>query len=517
MKVLPRRRRAVLLNSVLGLVLVAGAGAAYAAVNEGSTTAKTTVKTATVAQGTVTAQVSGSGSLVSPSNAGVSFVTGGTLTEVDVAPGDKVTAGEVLAKVDPTSANETLSTDQATLASAQANLTSVEEGNASVSAASGNSGGNGGNGGNGGSGNSGGNSGNGGSGNTTPTTSASYSRSPSPGASAKPSASPTGHRSGGPKPTATASASGSSSNSTDAVQAQPASFVEDAATPSATPTVNPVQLADAEEQVTEAQNAVDAAQRAVAGTVITAPVSGTVASVAGAVGQTVSGSGGSSTAGGSGGGNSGGSGSSSSSSSSTSGTPTGFVVITNPTGMEVSADFSEADALKLQAGQSATVSLNAVSGSTLDAKVLSISSLPVSSSGSSSGSSAVQYAALLAITSDTTNLRTGLSASVQVTTGEADNALYVPTTAITGTGAASTVTIQSADGTTTRQNVVVGVQGNTDVQIVSGLTLGQKVVLTVVSAGGSNGFPSGGFPGGAGGGRAGGGGVGSGLTGGGRG
>ena len=512
MKVLPRRRRAVLLNSVLGLVLVAGAGAAYAAVNEGSSAAKTTVKTATVAQGTVTAQVSGSGSLVSPSNAGVNFVTGGTLTEVDVAPGDKVTAGEVLAKVDPTSANETLSTDQATLASAQANLTSVEAGNSSVSTGSNGSTGNGGNGGSGNSSGNGNSGGNGGSGNTTPTTSASYSRKPSPGASAKPSASPSsGHHGPTPNPSETPS------DSTDAVQAQPASFVEDAATPSATPTVNPVQLADAEEQVTEAQNAVDAAQRAVAGTVITAPVSGTVASVAGAVGQTVSGSGGSSTGSGSGGSGSGGSGSSSSSSSSSS-TPTGFVVITNPTGMEVSADFSEADALKLQAGQSATVSLNAVSGSTLNAKVLSISSLPVASSGSGSSASsgAVQYAALLAITSDTTNLRTGLSASVQVTTGEADNALYVPTTAITGTGAASTVTVEGTDGTTTRQNVVVGVMGNTDVQIVSGLTLGQKVVLTVVSAGGSNGFPSGGFPGGAGGGRAGGG-VGGGLTGGGRG
>jgi hypothetical protein len=276
-----------------------------------------------------------------------------------------------------------------------------------------------------------------------------------------------------------------------------------AATP--TPTINPAQLASAEQQVTSAQNAVDAATRAVAGTELRAPVSGTVASVAGKVGQNVSGSGGS---GGSGSGSSG-SGSSSSSSSST---LSGFVVITNPTGMEVSANFSEADALKLKSGQSATVTLNAQTGTVLNAKLLSISSLPVSSSGGgNSSSSAVQYAALLAITSDTSALRTGLSASVQVVTGEASDALFVPTAAVTGTGTASSVTVVQPDGTTKRQSVTVGIQGDTSVQITDGVTQGETVQLTVVASTGSGGFPGGGFPGGAG--RTRGGGAGGGFGG----
>jgi len=466
MKVLPRRRRAVLLNSVLGLVLLGGAGAAYAVANDGSSPSKAAVKTATVARGTVQATVDGSGSLSSPSDTGVDFVTGGTLTQVDVAAGDQVTAGEVLAKVDPTDADETLSTDQAALSSAQANLAGVEAGEASTTTGSGSSG----------------------------------------------SGSGTGNGSGDAQGSAALTAGPGSAGTT----AQTTSFVEDAAaTPSATATVNPVDLASAQAQVTTDENAVAAAQRVVAGTVITAPISGTVASVAGAVGQTVSGDSSSSAA------STSGSAASSSSSSSAS-TTTGFVVITNPTGMEVTADFSEADALTLRAGQSATVTLNAT-GATLDAKVLSISSLPVSSSSSSGGSgggsgsssSAVQYAALLAITSSTSNLRTGLSASVQVTTAEATNALYVPTSAISGTGASSTVTVLGAGGSTSRVNVVAGVEGDTTVQVTSGVTLGEKVVETPVSAGGSNGFPSGAFPGGAGGGRGGASGAGAGLTGGG--
>jgi macrolide-specific efflux system membrane fusion protein len=424
MKVLPRRRRAVLINSVLGVVVLAGAGGAYAAVHDDGSKASGagSARTATVTTGTVLATVSGSGTLSSPSDAGVDFTTGGTLTEVDVKPGDKVTKGEVLAKVDPTAAKETLAQAQASLTAAEANLTKVEEGETPASTGS------------------------------TDTTG----------------------RSGSGTPVVTA-----------------------------TPTVDPAQLASAQEQVTEAQNSVDSAQRAVDGCVLKAPVAGTVASVAGEKGDTVagtSGSGGGSGSGGSGGGSS----SSSSTSSSASGgsTPTGFVVLTNPSGMQVKADFSEADSLKIKPGQSATVTLNAESGTVLQAKVLSISSLPVSSgsSGGSSGSSAVQYPAVLSITGDTSDLRTGLSASIQVTTGQASNALTVPTAAVSGTGSNRTVLVVNPDGSTTRTAVTVGVEGDTTDQITSGLKAGQQVQIPQVASAGNGGFPSGAFPGGLGGG-----------------
>ena len=64
--------------------------------------------------------------------------------------------------------------------------------------------------------------------------------------------------------------------------------------------------------------------------------------------------------------------------------------------------------------------------------------------------------------------------------------------------------------------MVAGVEGDTTVQVTSGVTLGEKVVETQVSAGGSNGFPSSAFPGGTGSGH-GASGAGAGLTGGGQG
>ncbi|MFC8823756.1 efflux RND transporter periplasmic adaptor subunit [Streptomyces sp. NPDC057137] len=424
MRVLPRRRKTVMTNLVLGVALLGAGAGAYAAVNSDDTApATTSARTVTVTKGTVLATVSGSGSLASPSDAGADFATGGTLTEVKVEPGDKVTKGQVLAKVDPSSAEQSLAEQKAALTAAEANLDKAEDGQA-VSGSGG--------------------------------------------------------------------------------QTDP--------DPSPSTTVDPSAVAQAEAQVAQAENAVETAQQALDGTELTAPVSGTVASVAGAVGQTVSGTSGSGT----------GSGSSSSSSATSTtttsaSTPTGFVVITNPTGMQVTANFSETDALKLKQGQAATVTLNADAEKVLNAKVLSVSSLSTdsgstSSGGGSGGSSgtAVQYAATLAIDGSTTGLRSGLSANVQVVTGEASDALHVTAAAVSGTGANRTVTVKNEDGTTEVVKVTVGLQGDTDDEITSGLTEGQQVQIESVASAGSGGSPGGTFPGGGGGGGGRGGGAGGG-------
>ncbi|MCX5149797.1 biotin/lipoyl-binding protein [Streptomyces sp. NBC_00320] len=423
MKVLPRRRRAVLINSVLGAAVLAGAGGAYAAVTgDSGSPARSGARTVAVAKGTVLATVSGSGSLSSPSDAAVNFSTGGRLTEVDVKPGDKVTKGQLLGKVDATAATETLAQSRAALTAAQANVTKAEAGQLS----------------------------------SAPSNGSSSSRGGSAVASA----------------------------------------------PAATPTVDPAQVAQARAQLTQAQNAVDAAQRAVDGTVLKAPAAGTVASVTAKAGDTVSGTSGGGS-GGSVGGNGGSGGNSASSSAGSSSSLSGFVVLTNPSGMQVTANFSEADALKLKPGQAATVTLNAMSGKVLNAQVLSVSSLPVSGGsssggGSAGGGSAVQYAATLTITSPTDDLRSGLSAAIQVVVGEASGALSVPTAAVSGTGANRTVTVVKADGTAVRTPVTVGLEGDGTDQIVSGLTGGEQVQLATVSSTGNGGFPGGAFPGGAG-------------------
>ncbi|MEV6211418.1 biotin/lipoyl-binding protein [Kitasatospora sp. NPDC051914] len=424
MKVLPRRRGAVLVNSALGVALVGGAALAYTTVDSGTGSAAsgTRVRTATVAKGTVLATVSGSGTLSSPSDTGQDFVTGGKLTSVKVAVGDTVTKGQVLATVDTTAAQQDVDAAESALSTAKANLTKAKAGE-TVTATSGGSGGS--------------------------------------------TAGTTGGRSG--------------------------SSAQQTPTTTTTTKVDAAQVAQAQQQVDSAETALTNAEAALDGTTLKATADGTVASVAGRVGDTVSGTGSSSGSGASGTGSKSTSGTGTGSSTSSSTIPSGFVVLTNPSGMQVTADFSELDSLKLKKGESATVTLNAQSDTKLNATVLSVSSLPSSSGGN--GSSAVQYGAVLQITSDTSKLRTGLSATISVVVGEADDALSVPTAALAGTGSSRTATLVHEDGSTERVSVTVGIEGDTTVQVVEGLTEGDKVELTSTTAATGNGFPNGAFPG----------------------
>ncbi len=127
----------------------------------------------------------------------------------------------------------------------------------------------------------------------------------------------------------------------------------------------------------------DEAAAGVTGTTLTAPMAGTVTAVNGTIGSSSGGtssggsssggsaSGGSSSGGGSstgGGGQSGqsgqgsGSSGSSSSSSGSGSSSSGFIDISDLSKLEVSAAFAEADATKLKAGQTATVTWNALAG-----------------------------------------------------------------------------------------------------------------------------------------------------------
>ncbi|BAJ29808.1 MULTISPECIES: biotin/lipoyl-binding protein [Kitasatospora] len=424
MKVLPRRRGAVLVNSALGVALLGGAALAYTTLDSGTSKAATgsKVRTATVAKGTVQATVSGSGTLFSPSDAGQDFTTGGRLTSVKVAVGDAVKKGQVLATVDTAAVQQQVDQAQAALNTAEANLAKAEAGETVTT--------------------------------TVPGTSGS-------------------NRTGG---TGGAGASGAGASSTP----QP--------TTTTTVKVDQAQVASAQQQVDNAETTLANAKDALAGTTLTATTDGTVASISGKVGENVSGTGSSGGSSSSGGTSSGAKTSTGGGASST--TPAGFIVLTNPSGMEVTANFSELDSLKLKKGQPATVTLNAQSDTKLQATVLSVSSLP-----SSSTNGAVQYGATLRIGSDTSALRTGLSATISVTTGSADNALSVPTAALQGTGATRTATVVHDDGSTERVQVTVGIEGDSTVQVTEGLTEGEKVELTSTTAGTGNGFPSGQFPG----------------------
>jgi macrolide-specific efflux system membrane fusion protein len=118
------RRPTLVVNAALVVLLLIGAFFSYRTIAVADTTAASTGtgRAVPVTVGTVTSSVSASGTVQSASTANANFATWGTVTEIDVKVGDAVTAGQVLAKVSPTSAQEQLAAAQANLTSAQQSL-----------------------------------------------------------------------------------------------------------------------------------------------------------------------------------------------------------------------------------------------------------------------------------------------------------------------------------------------------------------------------------------------------------
>ncbi|MFF9066195.1 efflux RND transporter periplasmic adaptor subunit [Streptomyces sp. NPDC014891] len=227
----------------------------------------------------------------------------------------------------------------------------------------------------------------------------------------------------------------------------------------------------------QAKNAVSTAQRTLDGTVLYAPFAGTVTAVNGAVGDSASGSSGAW----------GSSGSTDSSSSSSS----GFIELADPGKVQVTGDFTEADATRLKVGHAATVTFAALPGVTAQGEVSAIAGTPTTENN------VVTFAVTVTLKEKPTQVRIGQTASATVTVSQVEDALYVPGAAVTSAGGQTTVTVLE-NGTPVVRTVTVGIAGSTGTEIKSGLEEGDQVQLTVATGTGGSGaqLPGGGFGGG---------------------
>jgi macrolide-specific efflux system membrane fusion protein len=229
--------------------------------------------------------------------------------------------------------------------------------------------------------------------------------------------------------------------------------------------------AQLQSSIVQAETNLTAAQKTLSQTTLRAPLGGTVASVSGIVGQSMSGGGLASAT--------------SSTSSSTSGTgstgtssgspSSGFVTLIGLSSMQVNAAFAESDVAKLAVRQPATVTISALGSAQLAAHIAAIN--PVASSSSS----VVQYTVTFALDRANKQLKPGMTASVAVTIAEKDNVVQVPTAAVTGNGQSARVTVQK-NGVSETVPVVAGLAGDSSTEIVSGLTPGQTYVISTTVA-----------------------------------
>jgi multidrug efflux pump subunit AcrA (membrane-fusion protein) len=455
---------------VLGAAAVAVAILAISQLGTATSAARTETETVDSEWGVVQTTASGSGSVEAGVDDDVDFATSGTLNDVDVHVGEHVTKGQILATLDPTSAELTLAQAKISLEEAETAYTDAEDGIATT----------------------------GSTGGSSSTDSSSDDTSADTDEQVEPSSTdfvsddvadtttmtttttktvtvPSRSRPKTETTTTTSSSTPSESSSKSNGDSSSTTSSSSSTTVSATTIASDKLTVESDEQTVKSD------EEAVDDTILRAPVSGSIASLADTSrGESVSAgsssssstssssdsssssTSGATTAGSLGGSDSSGSDSSSSSSS--------FAEIVNTNTLTMTVPFSESDITQIKVGQSATVTLDALTGVELAAKVTAISPTATESDD------VVSYDVTLTIDQTDSKVRPGMSASASVIIDQA-NGVTVPNEAVTGTGSTGTVTLLK-NGKHVSQQVIVGLRGTSRTEIASGLKSGQQLIVT---------------------------------------
>jgi multidrug efflux pump subunit AcrA (membrane-fusion protein) len=466
--------------------------------------AQSATSQATVLRGNVTATAGAAGTVQSADTRELVFGTSGTVSEIKVAPGDKVRAGAVLARLDDSAAAEQVDVAKAAVAAADDTYDQAQQGIC------------------------GGSGGSGGSAGGVAVVPAAYVSGPVGGRRATPSPTPSRRPTPTPSPTRTTPRPTPTSKPTTKRTPKPTSkpTSEPTATPTSKPTskptsptptptptrtspkpsptasrptnaptgrpkpsgpagqaggsggrsggsgggaggggggggggcqVNSVELTAA--SVTKAEVDERQAERTLAATRLTAPIDGTVLSVDGAVGGQVAGQ-----------------------------SQTGFITLGDLNDLQVQAMFPLGEVNQLKISQEATIGLGMLAGPTYRGTVTRIDP-----AATMDGNRALFGVMISLDDAPPPGLRSGMSATVEVVTAQADSTLYVPAGAVhTKAGGLATVLVRD-NGHTTVRTVRTGVRGDRYVAVTSGLTAGDHVVMPPGT--GPDGFPTDTFPG----------------------
>lgn len=221
----------------------------------------------------------------------------------------------------------------------------------------------------------------------------------------------------------------------------------------------PNQILSAEAQLAAANTAVQTAQQNLDATTLDAPIDGNVNAINGVVGESV-GPGQGSTAQAPG----------TTAPLPSAGASTSFMVIGNDSAMEVIVPFAESDAARIGFNQDVQVTFDAVPNVTISGKVVAVASSATVTSG------VVNYYATITLNQVNKSLKEGMTSNATVVVSTASNALTVPNLAITRLGGQAYVNVY-ANGQQVQTAIETGVVGDTYTEVTGGLNLGAQVVI----------------------------------------
>ncbi len=237
-----------------------------------------------------------------------------------------------------------------------------------------------------------------------------------------------------------------------------------------------------------AENSAYLAYQATQDSVVTAPISGTVANISVQPGDEVTASSGNL--------------SSELASSSTTSSGSTILSIGNFSQPYIKVQASEVDIPNIKTGQKATITLNAYTGKTFVGTVSQIDTVGTVTSG------VVTYNVYVSFVAAPEGIEPGMSATVTIETARHDDVLTVPSAAVQTISGTPTVRVLQ-NGQVTSIPVTIGIASDTDTEITSSLIEGQTVITGITttsstSTGGTSpfsstgirGFGGGGFGGG---------------------
>jgi RND family efflux transporter MFP subunit len=154
---------------------------------------------------------------------------------------------------------------------------------------------------------------------------------------------------------------------------------------------------------------------------------------------------------------------------------TQIATIANMKTLQVVASVDETTIRRVKAGQTATVTFDALPGQTLRGRV---TEAPLQ--GALQGNVMIYEVPISLTGAEALPLLVGMTANVQIQTAQAANAVLVPSVAVKQNGATYQVTLANGDDTSAGGqdvDVEIGLSDGTNTQIVRGLNVGEKVLV----------------------------------------
>ena len=175
--------------------------------------------------------------------------------------------------------------------------------------------------------------------------------------------------------------------------------------------------------------------------------------------------------------------------------PTVIMRIADTGTKQIIAKVDETDIGKIKVGQDATFTVDSYTNKTFTAHVSKISQTDTTyswdttnttSSSSASSASVIYYYVTLDVDDPNDDLRLGMTARVDISTSQKENALVVPIAALKTNNSGSYVVVVHDDGSTKNVMVQTGIYSDDYVEITSGLSVGDKVSIAYTSSGKSS-------------------------------